>query len=71
MKSEKNHTKEAVCTRTHNHGDSKFELFGRVFSGDRDQDHPHGKEMQKSKMAPKDTFEAHPVLVNMNLFGWK
>ena len=22
-----------------------------VTSGDRDQDHPHGKEMQKSKMA--------------------
>ena len=22
-----------------------------TFTGDRDQDHPHGKEMQKSKMA--------------------
>ena len=23
----------------------------RLMTGDRDQDHPHGKEMQKSKMA--------------------
>lgn len=28
----KSHTKEAVRTRTHNHGDNKFELTGRLFS---------------------------------------
>ena len=27
------------------------ELWTEVCTGDRDQDHPHGKEMQKSKMA--------------------
>ena len=27
------------------------ELWNEVRTGDRDQDHPHGKEMQKSKMA--------------------
>ena len=32
----------------------KFKVESRVLghcTGDRDQDHPHGKEMQKSKMA--------------------
>ena len=28
-----------------------MELGSRHCTGDRDQDHPHGKEMQKSKMA--------------------
>ena len=27
------------------------ELWMEVCTGDRDQDHPHGKEMQKSKIA--------------------
>ena len=27
------------------------QLFNNTYTGDRDQDHPHGKEMQKSKMA--------------------
>ena len=34
----------------------------RHYTGDRDQDHPRGKEMQKSKMAPyhtSDVFHAY------------
>ena len=28
-----------------------YEMRFMTYTGDKDQDHPHGKEMQKSKMA--------------------